>query len=104
MSRRALGLKHVSALTAQAVIDYFLLRFELEPRGLGLKLQQSAEIAVLVAVADHALHNLAGERGQGLGHAEIAAGLQSEIKILTQQIRREGRGPIEIDKGRRLVF
>jgi len=93
-----------AGIAAQAVIHLLVFRFEFESRGLGLKLQQCTEIAIFVAIADHTLHNLTRERGQGLGDAQIATCLQPEIEILTQQIRREGRGPIEIDEGRRLIF
>src|SRR6266404_496581 len=51
-----------SALAAQTVTDLLVLGFEFKPRGLGLELQQRAEIDVFVAVADHALHDLASER------------------------------------------
>src|ERR1700734_1967350 len=49
------------ALSAQTVVELFVFRFELEPRGLGLELQQRAEIDMLVTVADHALNDLASE-------------------------------------------
>ena len=92
------------ALAAQTVIDLFVFGFEFESRGLGLELQKCAEIDMFLAVADHALYDLAGERGQGLGDAEIATSLEPEIEILSQQIGCEGRRPIKIDEGRRLIF
>src|SRR3982074_43472 len=95
---------YLLALTAQTIIDLFVFGFEFESRSLGFELQQRAEIDICVTVADHALYDLAGERGQGLRNAQIAARLEPEIEILSQQIRCEGRGPIKIDEGRRLIL
>jgi hypothetical protein len=62
-------------LAAQTVIDFFVFRFQFEPRSLGLHLQHRTEIDVPIAIAHHALHYLAGERRQGLGHTQISASL-----------------------------
>ncbi len=54
-------------------------------------------------MAEVHLQDLAGRRRHRHRHVHLAAKREAEVEVLAQQLRRERRGPVEVDQRRRLV-
>src|SRR5439155_21611628 len=87
----------------QAIADHNVLGLEFESRSLRLQYQQLRKVLFGHAAADQRLDDVAGERGQRHRHFETAPGIEAEVEILAQQMRRERDLEIQVDERRRLV-
>src|SRR5687767_9371590 len=65
--------------------------------------EQRGKVLLGHAVPDHLLKQIARQRGERHRHLEVASGLETEIEVLAQQLRREGDVEVEIDERGRLV-
>src|SRR5918994_2256452 len=74
----------------EAIPYLLVLRLELDARGLRLQEEQRGKILLGHAIPDHLLQEIPGERGERHRYLELAPGIEAEVEILTQQLRREG--------------
>src|SRR4051812_15513389 len=87
----------------QAVPDLHVLGLELEPRRSCLLHEQLREVFLGHARAHHRLDQVARDRGERHRHLEFAPGLEAQVEVLPQQVRREGDVEVEVDERGRLV-
>src|SRR3990170_4504381 len=73
-----------------------VLRLELDAGGLRLREDQRGEILLGHALPDHLLQQIARERGERHRHLELAAGVEAQVEVLAQQLRREGDVEVEV--------
>src|SRR6266852_8851326 len=76
-----------------------LARFRVQPqlRSTRLELEERGKIDVAQAVPDQADDDLVGERRDRQGNVELARGVQSQFKVLSQEVAGEGRREVEAD-------
>src|SRR5215510_2547216 len=87
----------------EPVGDVRVLALQPQAGGTCLELDERREVLVAVAVADHGLHDLVHQRGNGKRHLLFARRGETEVEVLAQQRGGEGGVEVEVDEGRCLV-
>src|SRR6188768_1879163 len=74
----------------EAIAYLLVLGLELDAGGPRLRKDEGGEVLLGHALPDHLLQHVAHHRGGGHRHLELAPGVQAQIEVLAQQLRREG--------------
>src|SRR5262245_52451664 len=83
-------------------IPYLLVfGLELDAGSLRLHEDQRGEVLLGHSLPDHLLQQVARHRSYRHRHLETAAGIEAEVEVLAQQLRREGDMEVEVHQRRR---
>src|SRR5687768_8227906 len=87
----------------EAIAYLLVLGLELDPRGACLGQDQGRKVLLGHALADHLLQEIARDRGERHRHLEAAAGVEAEVEVLAQELRRKSDVEVQVDQRRRFV-
>src|SRR5687767_15059956 len=87
----------------EAISYLLVLGLELDAGGLRLHEEQRGEVLLGHALSDHLLQQIAGERRGRHRHLELAPGIEPEVEVLAQKLRRERHVEVEVHQRRRFV-
>src|ERR1700741_634950 len=87
----------------EAIPSLLVRGLELDGGGLRLREEQRGKVLLGHALSDHLLQQIPRERGERHRHLEFAPGVEAEIEVLAQQLRRERDVEVQVHQRRGLV-